>query len=130
MLGIEVTFDIGGRLGVLSDSVAALIAALIAENLRCFAVGPAHRYYKDVELLTRAGVDPVWVQGALAMADVIEDALAGVREGPIPLDPFGLAANALRQALRLTGPASFDATSEHARLLNALREASAPTALA
>jgi hypothetical protein len=122
---VEVIFDIDGRSGSLSDRVAELIA----ENLRCYAAGPSHRYHRDVEMLTRAGVDRAWVRGARAMADVMEDTLAGVREGPVPLDRLGLATNALMAALRLTGPASFDATSEHARLLRVLREAQAPSAL-
>jgi hypothetical protein len=57
------------------------------------------------------------------MADAIEDTLSGTRAGPIPLDPRGLGASALAQVLRHSGPASFDATSEHARLLSILREA-------
>ncbi len=69
-----------------------------------------------MELLARAGVDPEWVEGARAPADVMEDVLVGRRVEPIPLDPAGKAADALMQALRLTGPASWDATSEHARL--------------
>lgn len=70
-----------------------------------------------------AGIDPEWTQGARAMADIIEDALIGVYDRPIPLDPRGKAAAALMRALSLTGPASWDATSEHAQLLNASREA-------
>jgi hypothetical protein len=113
---MDVAFDIDGRPGVLSERVAELIA----ENLRCFAAG---RFPKDVALLARCGVDPAWIEGAQPVADVMEDTLVGRRAGPIPLDPTGKAANALTQALRLTGPASFDATSEHARLLDTLREA-------
>jgi hypothetical protein len=118
---MDVTFDIGGRPGMLSQSVAALIA----ENLRCFAAGPSHPSRRDVERLAQAGVDPAWVEGARPVADVMEDTLVGRREGPIPLDPAGKGAHALMRALSLTGPASWDATSEHARLLNTLREAQA-----
>jgi hypothetical protein len=115
---MAVTFVVDGRSGQLSER----IAELIAENLRCYAAG---RFPKDVKLLAESGVDPEWLEGARATADVMEDTLVGRREGPIPLDPAGKAADALAQALRLTGPASFDATSEHARLLRVLREAQA-----
>ena len=115
------TFDIDGRPGLLSQPVAELIA----DNLRCFAAGPSHRFYRDVELLAQAGVDPTWVEGARPVADVMEDTLVGSREGPIPLDPAGKGTSALMRALSLTGPASWDATSEHARLLNTLRAAQA-----
>jgi len=121
---MDIAFDIAGRSGTLSES----LADLIAENLRCFAVGPSHRFYRDVELLSRAGVDPEsWVPGARPLADAIESTLVGRRSGPIPLAPASKGANALRRALSLTGPASWDATSEHARLLNTLRDAQATT---
>ncbi|MHB1808118.1 MAG: hypothetical protein ACYCU0_02335 [Solirubrobacteraceae bacterium] len=120
---MDIIFDIDGQLGTLSQSVAELVA----ENLRCFAAGPRHRLYRDVEMLSQAGVDPEsWVPGARPLADVMEDTLVGRRDGPIPLDPAGKGANALRQALSLTGPASWDATSEHARLLKTLRDTLAP----
>jgi hypothetical protein len=115
---MEIVFDIDGRAG----SLPARVAEMIAENLRCYAVG---RFPRDVAILTNCGVDPAWLEGAIPLAEVIEDTLVGRREGPIPLDSDGKAANALTQALRLTGPASFDATSEHACLLNLLREAQA-----
>jgi len=114
-----VTFDIDGRPGQLSEP----LAELLAENLHNFSLGPTHRYYKDVELLAQAGIDPDWTDGAQAMAEIIEDALVGRYEGPIPLDPSGKAANALLRATSLTGPASWDATSEHARIVNLLRDA-------
>ncbi|HZV75774.1 MAG TPA: hypothetical protein VFF79_18855 [Conexibacter sp.] len=116
---MAVLFDIDGRSGALSDSVASLMA----ENLRCYAAGPSHRFHRDVEGLAQFGVNPSWVEGARAVADIIEDVLVGKFEGAIPLDPAGKAANALMRALSLTGPASSDATSEHARLLNILCEA-------
>jgi hypothetical protein len=118
---MDVTFDIDGRLERLSHSVAALIA----ENLRCFAAGPSHVFYRDVQRLAQAGVDPAWVHGARSGADVIEDTLVGRRTGAIPLDAAGRTAHAVRYALSLTGPASWDATSEHARLLNTLRQVEA-----
>jgi hypothetical protein len=116
---MAVAFDIDGSLGALPEGTAELIA----ENLHNFSLGSSHRYYKDVELLVGAGIDPAWTHGAKAMADIIEDALIGLYDRPIPLDPRGKAAAALMRALSLTGPASWDATSEHAQLLNALREA-------
>jgi hypothetical protein len=116
---MSVTFDIDGRTVELSEP----LAELIAENLHNFSLGKTHRYHSDVEMLARAGVDPEWTEGARALAEVMEDALVGRYEGPIPLDPHGKAAKALLRAVGLTGPASFDATSEHARLANALRDA-------
>jgi hypothetical protein len=74
------------------------VAEMIAENLHNYSLGCAHKYSKDVARLTRAR----------AMAEVLEDRLVGVREGPIPLDPAGKAADALGHALRLAGPASWE----------------------
>jgi hypothetical protein len=116
---MAVAFDIDGSLGALSEGTAELIA----ENLHNFSLGPSHRYHRDVELLERAGIDPDWTEGARALAEVMEDALVGRYDGPIPIDPRGKAAKALLRTVSLTGPASWDATSEHAQLLNALREA-------
>jgi hypothetical protein len=116
---MAVTFDIDGRAGELSEPVAELLA----ENLHNFSLGPSHRYYRDVEELERAGIDPSWTEGAQAMAEIIEGALVGSYEGPTPIDPRGNAAKALLCTVILTGPASWDATSEHAWLANALREA-------
>lgn len=113
---MELVFDVDGR----HESLSEPVATMIAENLRCYAAG---RFPRDVELLTRSGVDPSWLLGTSAIADIMEDTLVGRREGPVPLDPRGKGAAALAQALRLTGPASFDASSEHARLLRTIREA-------
>jgi hypothetical protein len=118
---MAVAFDINGRKGELSEP----LAELLAENLHNFSLGPSHRYYRDVEMLARAGIDPEWTEGAQAMAEIIEDALVGRYEGPIPLEPSGKAAKALLRATSLTGPASWDATSEHARMVNLLRDAGA-----
>jgi hypothetical protein len=115
---MDVTFEIAGRTGTPSQRVAEMIA----ENLRCYGNGG---FARDGAILTDAGVDPQWLTGAQAAADVMEDTLVGRRHGAIPLDPSGKAADALAQALRLTGPASFDAHSEHARLLATIREAQA-----
>lgn len=116
---MAVTFDIDGRRSELSEP----LAELIAENLHNFSLGPSHRYYRDVEMLARAGIDPEWTEGARALAEVMEDALVGRHDGPIPLDPRGKAARALFRAVSITGPASWDATSEHARMVNVLRDA-------
>ncbi len=116
---MAVTFDIDGRRSEFSEP----LAELIAENLHNFSLGPSHRYHRDVEMLARAGIDPEWTDGARALAEVMEDALVGRYEGPIPLDPQGKAAKALLRAVSITGPASWDATSEHARMVNLLRDA-------
>src|SRR5689334_19821517 len=82
---MAVTFDIDGRRSEFSEP----LAELIAENLHNFSLGPSHRYHRDVEMLARAGIDPEWTDGARALAEVMEDALVGRYEGPIPLDPQG-----------------------------------------
>ena len=70
-----------------------------------------------MELLERAGIDPDWTEGARALAEVMEDALVGRYDGPIPIDPRGKAAKAL---LRTGEP---HRAGEHAQLANALRDA-------
>jgi len=110
---MALTFRIDGHTGTLADPVADLIA----ENLRCFV---AARYAGDVESVTRSGFVPIWLNSAGATARVMEETLAE----PIHLKHGRHAyANALAQALRVTGPARFDATSKHARLLRTLRSA-------
>ena len=118
---MSLAFDIDGRVHEFSEP----LAELLAENLHNFSLGPSHRYYCDVEMLARAGIDPSWTEGARAMVNIIEDTLVGCHEGPIPLDPRGKSATALLCAVGLTGPASFNARSEHARLANTLRDAGA-----
>src|SRR5712692_7913045 len=95
-------------------------ARILGERLRGFAAGI---YPDDVALLSRLGTDPQWVEGARAIADAIEDVLTTTREGPIPVDPDGKAADALFHALRLAGPVSFDTLSDIARLHAALGDA-------
>lgn len=112
-------FDIDGRTGELSEP----LAELVAENLHNFSLGPSHRFHRDVVMLENGGIDPEWTEGARALSEVIEDTLVGRFDGPIPIDPRGKAAKALLRTLSLTGPASWDATSEHARLVNLLRDA-------
>ncbi len=115
---MQVAFDVGDRRGALSQRAAELIA----QNLRCFAVGV---FANDVAVMASSGVDPGWIDGARALADGMEDTLVGRRDGPIPLDPFGKAAIALMQSLRLAAPASVGAKGEHARLLELLLQAQA-----
>jgi hypothetical protein len=113
---MDVVFDIDGQRATLTEPSASLIA----EKLRCFAVGC---YPKDVEYLTQCGYDPSWLQGAPALADFMEDVLVGRRTTALPLDPAGKATTALANVLRISAPVSFNATSDQARLFNALRVA-------
>jgi hypothetical protein len=89
---MSLAFDIDGRVHEFSEP----LAELLAENLHNFSLGPSHRYYCDVEMLARAGIDPSWTEGARAMANIIEDTLVGCHEGPIPLDPRGKSATGSR----------------------------------
>jgi len=109
----DVTFDIDGEHVVVPEGQATLLA----ERLRMYSAGI---HSSDVDELVRLGTDPVWLEGAHAMADAIEDALTATRGGPIPLDLNGRAANALLQILRLTPVTFADATTGYARLYSAL----------
>jgi hypothetical protein len=93
---------------------------MLGERLRGFAAG---NFPADVALLAKHGTDPEWVEGARALADAIEDVLTTTREGPIPIDAKGKAANAALAALALSLPVSYDATSGLSRLYNAIRDA-------
>jgi hypothetical protein len=73
-------------------------AELLAENLRLFAKG---KFPQDVVGVARLGINPKWAdEGALPMAEVMEDALAGRLESPIPLGS-GKGAEAMFGALSL-----------------------------
>ena len=70
-------------------------ATLLGEDLRLYAAGKFH----TSELTRLPGVAPDWGEGALALADAIEDALTGTRTGPIPL--AGKPASAAGAVLRV-----------------------------
>lgn len=73
-------------------------AELLAENLRLFATG---KFPRDVAEVVRLGVSHRWAKdGALAMAEVMEDVLAGRLGIPIPLGG-GKGAEAMFGALSL-----------------------------
>jgi hypothetical protein len=65
-------------------------ATLIAENLRLFGAG---KFPGDVELVRKMGAQPDWREGAIPLAEMIEDELVGKRAGPIPLE--GMVAEAM-----------------------------------
>jgi hypothetical protein len=109
MSGDTVVFEVDGVSVLLAHSSAALLA----EKLRNYAAG---RYDRDVADLAKLGTDPVWLEGARAAADAIEDVLTETRPGPVPLDSAGKAAGAVYAVLRLTGPVFSDATSDVAQL--------------
>jgi len=104
-----VVFEVDGESVPLTRSSAALLA----EKLRNYAGG---QYERDVADLAKLGIDPVWLEGARAAADAIEDALTDARPGPVPFDSAGKAAHAVYAVLRLTGPVFSDATSDVAHL--------------
>lgn len=69
----------------------------MAENLRGHAAG---NFPEDDKLIARLGAAPGWSNGALAMADAIEDVLTGRTNSPIGLDR-GRGAAATYWVLRL-----------------------------
>lgn len=90
----DVTFEVSGSV----FTVRRRQAELLAENLRLFAKG---KFPGDVAEVARLGINPKWdEEGALAMADVMEDVLAGRIARSIPLDR-GKGAEAMFGALSL-----------------------------
>jgi len=93
--------DAGGVAFKVSGSVFTVPrkqAELLAENLRLFAKG---KFPGDVAEAARLGINPKWdEEGALPMAEVMEDVLAGRIAVPIPLDR-GKGAEAMFGALSL-----------------------------
>jgi len=70
-------------------------ATLLAENLRNYARG---RLPRDVDLGSRLSGDRRWTDGALALADFLEEMLVGNLSGSLPLE--GKAATSTFWALR------------------------------
>lgn len=97
LVKVNVTFETSdGSLFTLHEQ-----ATLVAENLRLFAGG---KFPPDQELVARLGAKPNWTEGALALADVIEDVLVERHTGSVPVE--GMAAEALYWVLRLVMNAS------------------------
>lgn len=71
-------------------------ATFLAETLRNYAKGKCPAALKQAAEL---GSDPNWTDGALAVADFIEEQLVGNLDGPLPLE--GKAAEATFWTLRL-----------------------------
>ena len=76
---MNVTFEVLGIQYTLPEAQVTLLA----ENLRGHAAG---NFPKDDQLMARLGAAPGWREGALAMADAIEDVLTGRSEAHIGLD--------------------------------------------
>lgn len=75
----SVTFSISGEI----FTVPRAQAELLAENLRLFARG---KFPRDVRATAQLGLSPSWdKEGALSMAEAMEDALTGRIAGSIPL---------------------------------------------
>lgn len=87
-----VVFDVAGRFFPMPHGQAEVLA----EKLRVFTTG---QWSDDVAKIN-AGDD--WIEGARAVADVIEDVLVGRSADPVPLE--GKAAEAVRQVLRSSNP--------------------------
>jgi hypothetical protein len=71
-------------------------ATFLAETLRSYAKGKCPAAVKQA---AEMGGNPNWTEGALAVADFIEEQLVGNLEGPLPLE--GKAAEATFWTLRL-----------------------------
>ncbi len=71
-------------------------ATLLAERLRSYAKG---KLQSEVKRASELSGNPQWTEGALAVADFIEEVLVGNLAGPLPLE--GKAAEATFWALRL-----------------------------
>lgn len=87
-----VTFDYAS----ICYSLTEREATRLAENLRNYARGT---FPSDVERAARLSGNPAWADGALAVADCIEDVLVDRFPGPVPLE--GKAAEATYWTLRL-----------------------------
>jgi len=87
-----VSFEFSGSVYELTDNQATWLA----ETLRNYAKG---KLPADVTRAAELGGNPNWTEGALAVADFIEEQLVGNLEGPLPLE--GKAAEATFWTLRL-----------------------------
>jgi hypothetical protein len=87
---VELEFN-GGLYGLTEDE-----AVLLAQNLRNYAKGT---FPADVARAAELSQNPDWAEGALAVADCIEDALVANLTIPVPLE--GKAAEATFWTLRL-----------------------------
>jgi hypothetical protein len=87
-----VSFEFSGRLYELTENQATFLA----ETLRNYAKGKCPAAIKQAAEL---GGNANWTDGALAVADFIEEQLVGNLEGPLPLE--GKAAEAVFWTLRL-----------------------------
>lgn len=76
---MNVVFEVLGTHYTLPEAQATLLA----ENLRGHAAGS---FPDDNDLIARLGAAPGWSEGALAMADAIEDVLTEKTGAPIGLD--------------------------------------------
>ena len=91
-------------------------ATFLAETLRNYAKGKCPAAVKQA---TEMGGNPNWTEGALAVADFVEEHLVGNLEGPLPLE--GKAAEATFWTLRLMrGLGSSGAPTDAAALRDAL----------
>ncbi|MFL5822539.1 MAG: hypothetical protein ACJ764_03765 [Solirubrobacteraceae bacterium] len=87
-----VAFELSGSVYNLTD----VLAIVLAERLRNYAKGA---YPEEVKWACELSGNGAWVDGALAAADFIEEALVGNINEPLPLE--GKAAEATFWTLRL-----------------------------
>jgi hypothetical protein len=87
-----VAFELAGSVYNLTDA----LAIVLAERLRNYAKGA---YPEEVKWASELSGNGGWVEGALAAADFIEEALVGNIDDPLPLE--GKAAEATFWTLRM-----------------------------
>jgi hypothetical protein len=88
-------------------------------------------YYRDVymrdvnQLASPSGgsTDPGWVEGGESLSRKIEAVLTTAVPGPVVINAKGKEGDAAFNALRLSGPPSWDATSDRSCLFHALEAA-------
>jgi hypothetical protein len=115
----EVAFRVNGTTCTLTYHDAEVFA----EQLLSF---DREKYMGDVNLLasSRGGsTDPGWLEGCESLSRKIEAVLTTAEPGPVEIDATGKEGDAAFHLLRLSGPVSWDATSDRTRLFRALEEA-------
>jgi hypothetical protein len=103
-----VEFELAGSVYTLSDDEATSLA----ERLRGYAKG---KLKSEIDRASQLSGNPQWADGALAVADFIEEMLVGNLVGPLPLE--GKAAEAAFWALRLMRTVGVSSRSDDAAAL-------------
>lgn len=122
-VGTERPTEIALRVNGTTCTLTYHDAEVLAEQLLSF---DREKYMGDVNLLasSRGGnTDPGWLEGCESLSRKIEAVLTTAEPGPVEIDANGMEGDAVFHTLRLSGPVSWDATSDRHRLFVALEEA-------